>query len=513
MTELIEKYDFKDLFVLDMANNHQGELQHGLQIIKECADVVNKLGVRAAIKFQFRDLPSFVHDSERQNSDNKHVPRFLSTKLSWSDYNEMKVAADKLGLLTICTPFDEVSVQKIIDIGFDVIKVASCSATDWPLLEAVAKAGLPIIASTGGLEIEDIDKLVSYFQHRGCDFALMHCVSIYPTPDNACNLNNIAGLKERYRNLTIGWSTHEPPEDTTHVGLAAALGGEMFERHVGLETEKIKLNAYSSTPQQLAEWITAYQRAKILLGSKERKAPLSQEADALASLSRGVFANREIKAGECLSRNDVIFAFPAKDGQLKTESWDNNLITIEPITKGNAILEKSVKVPDKGLESILKESIHKIKAMLNVANISLNPQFTTEYSHHYGIEKFSQVGVVLINIINRDYAKKLLVQLPGQKHPAHYHKIKEETFLVSWGTLRITVEGDEKIMKPGDALTVYPGVWHSFQTDTGCIFEEISTTAISGDSYYRDPKINKLSMKQRKTIVDNWGRFQINSDG
>ena len=66
---------------------------------------------------------------------------------------------------------------------FDVIKVASCSARDWPLLEKVAASGIPVVASTGGLTQDEVDDLVSYLDHRGCDFALMHCVSIYPTPD------------------------------------------------------------------------------------------------------------------------------------------------------------------------------------------------------------------------------------------------------------------------------------------------------------------------------------------
>ena len=115
----------------------------------------------------------------------------------------------------------------------------------------------------------------------------------------------------------------------------------------------------------------------------------------------------------------------------------------------------------------------------------------------------------MINVINRQYAKKILVQLAGQKHPAHYHKLKEETFIVTWGTLSIFVDGKERVLNPGDILTVYPGVWHSFSTATGCVFEEISTTAVAGDSVYKAASIDKLKSEERKTIVDHWGRFQI----
>ena len=77
---------------------------------------------------------------------------------------------------------DEESVAVIEAMGFDGIKVASCSAKDWPLLEEVASVGKPTIISTGGLTTEDIDNLVSFFGHRGVHYALMHCVSMYPTP-------------------------------------------------------------------------------------------------------------------------------------------------------------------------------------------------------------------------------------------------------------------------------------------------------------------------------------------
>ena len=54
-----------------------------------------------------------------------------------------------------------------------------------------------------------------------------------------------------------------------------------------------------------------------------------------------------------------------------------------------------------------------------------------------------------------------------------------------------------------------PGVWHSFWTDIGVIFEEVSTTHYNDDSFYEDKAINKMERWERKTVVDNWGRFQL----
>ena len=44
-----------------------------------------------------------------------------------------------------------------------------------------------------------------------------------------------------------------------------------------------------------------------------------------------------------------------------------------------------------------------------------------EISHHDGIENFRKVGAFLFNIINKSY-KKMLVMLPNQAHPMHFHK-------------------------------------------------------------------------------------------
>jgi sialic acid synthase SpsE/quercetin dioxygenase-like cupin family protein len=505
----LQKFDFKDLYVLDVANNHQGSVPHGTQIIRQCAAMVRKHDVRAAMKFQFRDLPTFIHEDERSSPKNKHVPRFLSTQLSWADFGELLAAVRSEGLLAMCTPFDEASVEQIVKMQFDIVKVASCSARDWPLLEKVASAGLPIVASTGGLLQEEVDDLVSFFVHRGCDFALMHCVSIYPTPDEACHLGNVAEFKERYPGRTIGWSTHEPPQDTAQVAIAIALGAEMFERHVGVETDSIKLNAYSSTPAQVDAWLEASQRARRIIGSRRRGKPLEVERSSIDDLKRGVFAKGPIEAGQDVRDDQIYFAFPYRPGQISSGEWKPGIVASESFGADEPLQKEALSIPDDPDVHVIKRAIHEVKALLAHARVPLTHEFTTEYSHHYGVANFRDVGAVLINVINRSYAKKVLVQLPGQMHPLHYHKLKEETFLVLWGELISELDGRERVMKPGDTLTVPPGVWHCFRTETGCVFEEISTTAFSNDSVYRDPAINALTSQQRKTSVDHWGRFQL----
>lgn len=509
MTQSPTGFDFRNLFILDLANNHQGSVEHGLAIIRRVAEVVTRHGVRAAIKFQFRDLPAFVHKDELSGSANKHVPRFLSTRLTWEQFGELLEEIRRQGLLAMCTPFDEASVRRVSEMGFDLVKVASCSARDWPLIAAIAGCGLPVVASTGGLDQSQVDDLVSFLRHRGCDFALMHCVSLYPTPEAACNLDNIAGFKERYGGIPVGWSTHEDPADTVPVQLAAAVGAELFERHIGMATETIKLNAYSSTPEQIDAWITAWKKAKTLLGQRLRPPPSSEERVAIDELRRGVFARKPIAAGQMLEREDVYFAFPYRPGQLSSGEWCSGILATQPCAPDAPLMADRVQSPNDPDVAMIKSAIHEVKALLNQARVPLSAEFTVEYSHHYGVSNFRKYGAVLINVINREYCKKVLVQLPGQMHPHHFHKRKEETFLILWGELHSEVDGRHRVLHPGDTLLILPGVWHRFWTETGCVFEEISTTHYANDSVYRDARINNLDARQRKTVVDHWGRFQL----
>ncbi|MGB0670757.1 MAG: N-acetylneuraminate synthase family protein [Rhodospirillales bacterium] len=502
-------FSFDDLFVLDLANNHQGSVEHGTKVIRAMGQEARSKGVKAGLKFQFRQLDTFIHPDHKSGSDNKHIGRFLSTRLMPADYAVLLEEVKQAGLISICTPFDEESVAIIEDLNIDVIKIASCSAKDWPLMERVAQAVRPIIISTGGLSTEDIDNLYSFFDHRAANFAFMHCVSIYPTPPEQCQLNRIDEMRIRYPGINIGWSTHEDPDDTMPVAVAVAKGASMFERHVGIPQETQALNAYSSTPEQVGRWMDAFSKARSLCGALSRPTPSKVETDSILDLQRGVYLRSGAKKGETLHREDVYFAMPCAPGQLSSGAWTSGIKARQAFRKDEALTLDAIDLPDISDAAHIKKTVHKVRGLIHEAKIALNSEFEVEFSHHYGPKNFAKVGAVIITCINRDYCKKLIVQIPGQSHPKHFHPIKEESFQVLHGELDIEVDGRKRRLIPGDVQLVLPGVWHSFSTETGCIFEEISTTHIVGDSVYQDPKINDLPMAARKTRVDHWGRYQV----
>jgi len=217
----IKKY-FDNLFIFEVANNHMGDVSHGLNIIRGIHDVCKNFNFRFAFKFQYRDIDTFIHPDFKNRTDFKYVKRFQETRLSETHQALLKEEARKLGLISICTPFDENSVDLIEKHSYDIIKIASCSFTDWPLLERIAKTDKPIIASTAGALLEDIDKVVSFFEHRGKHFCIMHCVGEYPTNKKNLQLNQIDLLKKRYPKIPVGYSTHESPDNTDAIKIAVA---------------------------------------------------------------------------------------------------------------------------------------------------------------------------------------------------------------------------------------------------------------------------------------------------
>lgn len=271
---------------------------------------------RFAFKLQYRDLDTFIHPAMRGRDDVKYIKRFSETRLSREQFDSLVAEIRANGFLCLSTPFDEASVEVIEQQQLDAIKIASCSMSDWPLLERVVQTQHPLIVSTAGSTLEELDRLVSFLAHREKNFAILHCVGEYPTADANMHLSQVDFLRRRYPGVRVGFSTHENPDNTDIVKIALAKGARIFEKHVGLPTEQFPLNAYSASPEQVRRWLEAAQYALLLCGEGEQRLPVNEsEVASLRSLRRGVFARRAIAAGEVVQADDVYFAFPPQDGR------------------------------------------------------------------------------------------------------------------------------------------------------------------------------------------------------
>jgi sialic acid synthase SpsE/quercetin dioxygenase-like cupin family protein len=502
--------DQENLFILDLANNHFGNLNHAKKIIKEFSKIIEKEKINAAIKFQFRNLKTYINPSYI-DSENKYIKRFQETKLSDHEYNEIFKLIKKNKIKTACTPFDEESVGKIEYMKFDFIKIASVSSRDFSLLERVVKNKIPKIISTGGLSLKEIDRIYSFMSKKKQNFALMHCVAVYPSKNSMSQLNFIKNLIERYKNVKIGWSTHENPNELLIGPLAYSLGARIFERHIGINDEKYKLNDYSSSPEIFQKWVQNIKKAKKILGTtkfNQEKITFQEEIKTLNSLERGLVSKKNIVKGDrlILGKN-VNLVFPLEKKQFSAANFKNlNTFARFNIKKGQPILEKQCELDKKiAKEYQIRSFVHEAKAMLNYANIKIKDKFDMEISHHHGISNFRKTGCFLLNLINKQYAKKILILLPNQKHPLHFHKIKEESFIILFGTLLLKDGKRSFNLKEGDVIHLKKNSWHNFIAGAnGCIFEEISTTSLKNDSFYKSNKINTQKLEQRKTFINKW---------
>ena len=493
----------RPLFVFEMANNHMGDVDHGIRIVHELKAASEGFPFSFCVKLQYRDIKSCIHHDYRNRFDLKYVKRFSETHLSWDQYRKLKDTTVEAGFLSMCTPWDEKSVDMIVEHGFDFMKIPSCYVSDWPLLERIAQYNLPIVASTAGEPLEEIDRVVSFFKHRDKTLSIMHCVGEYPAPDEHLHLGQIVLLQKRYPELEIGYSTHERPDNFEAIKIALAMGATMFEKHVGVPTEKYPLNAYSVTPAQVKCWLDSACEALTIIGDRKKRYPAPPgEQAALRDLARGAFVRNPVRAGETIQHSNVFFAMPNIKDQLVAQDFSkySEYAALENIPANGAVMQGQVSA--RNTRELVHKIVSDVKSLIKRSKVQVPGQCDLEISHHYGLEKFRESGITAITVVNREYCKRLMVVLPGQKHPEQWHNQKDETYHILYGDVTVELDGQKSTHKSNDVITISHGVKHSFWTSHGAIIEEVSSSYSMNDSFYTDPAI--MVNTNRKTFVTYW---------
>ena len=314
----IKRDVFEELFVLELANNHWGRLERGKKIVDDFSKVVRYNAVRASIKLQFRDLENFIHPDFRGRSDIRYIKKTEDTKLSIADFTELVGYIRHAGCIPMATPFDEASVDLAEDLELPILKIASSDINDWILIERIAKSRKPVIVSTGGSSLKDVDDLVTFFERRNIPLAINHCVSLYPSEDDQLELNQIDFLINRYPGVTVGLSTHEYHDWSSSIQIAYAKGARTFERHIDIDADGIPVSPYCTLPEQCDIWFKAFQKAKAMCGAsgQSKRVPPRAEIEYLDALVRGVYAKYNLPVGHRLRDEDVFLAIPLQRGQL-----------------------------------------------------------------------------------------------------------------------------------------------------------------------------------------------------
>jgi len=225
----------KDIFfIAELGINHNGDID----IAKEMIKMAKECGVDA-VKFQKRTVDKII--SKHMLSIKKNTPwgilNYIDYKkkleLNRSEYNEIDSYCKEIDIEWFASSWDIDSQKFLNHYNLNYNKVASAILTNIPLLKYIANQKKMTFISTGMSTWDDIDKAVNIFNLEECPFILMHCVGLYPCPDDNLNINMINTLKNRY-DCEVGYSSHS--SGILDTSIAATLGVKYIEKHITLES-------------------------------------------------------------------------------------------------------------------------------------------------------------------------------------------------------------------------------------------------------------------------------------
>jgi len=318
--------------IAEIGHNHAGDLGKAVQMVDDAIDAGAD-----AVKFQTR-IPREVYapgkmpgayDFEADNpqwmakSYGEHREALEFDEAQWRELFETCRAR---GITAFSTPFDHGSADMLARLDVPAFKIASGDATNTPLIRHVASFGKPMIVSTGGCNIEDVDRVVETLEPTGVPFALLQCSCIYPAPNNVLNLRVVSGYRERYENTVTGLSTHSP--DWTPTLAAFVLGGRIFEHHFTHDRRwKGTDNNFSLLPVELRALRGACDTVLQALGSRDKKRDPREDAYTLER-QKALYWKRDLPAGHKVTEDDVIALCP-NPGPIAFQPYEIDLVVGE----------------------------------------------------------------------------------------------------------------------------------------------------------------------------------------
>jgi len=273
--------------IAEIGNNHGGSFDQARKMIHAAA-----VCGADAVKFQKRDNATlYSREMLEQPYEHEHSygPTYgahrAALELDWQDWVSSKAVASAHHITFFATAFDEASADFLLELDVPVLKLASGSLLDGPLLTYVRSCGRPLIVSTGGGTWADVDRAVDTLSGGQSPFALLHCTAAYPVRDYAdLNLLAIVEMRQRYPEIVIGWSGHVS-------GISSAIqaysyGARIVEMHFTLDrTLKGTDQAFSLEPVGLRKLVRDLHRAHIARGDGVKRL-LACEKHPLAKMRR-----------------------------------------------------------------------------------------------------------------------------------------------------------------------------------------------------------------------------------
>jgi N,N'-diacetyllegionaminate synthase len=314
--------------------NHNGSIALAKQLI----DVAAKAGADA-VKFQTfnaedvvsTDAPKAEYQKKTTGASESQLDMIKKLELSKADHTELMEYSKQKGIMFLSTPFDNRSVDLLVELVVPLIKISSGEITNHPFLKHIAVKGLPIILSTGMSTLDEVAEAVSVIKKAGCkDLTLLHCTSNYPARVEDCNLLAIKTMADAF-DVPVGYSDHTPG---IYVSLAAtAMGACVIEKHFTLDKNLPGPDHKASLePAELEEMIRGIRLVEKARGSS-RKAPVESELEVRDVARRSIVAKVVIPAGTVITEDMLAFKRPGTGIAPKDSTMLIGEITTQDINK------------------------------------------------------------------------------------------------------------------------------------------------------------------------------------
>jgi N,N'-diacetyllegionaminate synthase len=298
-------------FIAEAGVNHNGEMGLAHQLVDVAAEAradAVKFQTFEPIKLASPEAGQAEYQIANGGRRTSQLEMLKKLTLSRAAQRELCDHARERGIIFLSTPFDEASADFLEELDVPAFKVGSGDLTNHPLLAHLARKGTPLLVSTGMSNLDEVSEAVDVILANGSPgFALLHCVTNYPTKPEECNLKAMATIRSAF-GVPTGWSDHTKG---IHLSLAAvALGAELLEKHFTLDRGLSGPDHRASLePDELATLVRQVRDVEVSLGSGSKE-PVSSERELAQLVRRSLHAARDLGAGHRLEASDVVSLRP-----------------------------------------------------------------------------------------------------------------------------------------------------------------------------------------------------------
>lgn len=303
--------DDTDCYVIaEIGHNHQGDVEQAKKMIQAAAAAgataakLQKRDNRALFTKNYFDRP---YSSENSFGDTYGKHReFL--EFGESEYKDLQAFSRSVGITFFATAFDFESADFLGGLNMPAFKVASGDLTNIPLIKYLARFDKPLILSSGGGTLEDVDRAVNALREVDAEYCIMQCTAGYPPAWEELNISVISTFRERYEEAVVGFSSHD-----NGIAMAVAahvLGARVVEKHFTLNRAmKGTDHAFSLEPQGLGKMVRDLRRLKLAMGDGV-KCQYPSEKEPLTKMGKRLVASINIAAGTVLTREHIAIKSP-----------------------------------------------------------------------------------------------------------------------------------------------------------------------------------------------------------